>query len=138
MQLRTGASETPRCVFHAAQRSRPQTARRDQSRHARRRAGAGQFRRKAPADLKAARERLGQHLFGLPAVRDLQRTELAGRSAIVTSYRPSPADIKGEDSGEGMSERQRQYDIYRCRGSVNNRLQQTVRYAARGRTRALP
>jgi hypothetical protein len=37
-----------------------------------------------------------------------------------------------------MSERQRQYDIYRCRGSVNNRLQQTVRYAARGRTRALP
>jgi hypothetical protein len=67
-----------------------------------------------------------------------QRTELAGRSAIVTSYRPSPADIKGEDSGEGMSERRRQYDIYRCRGSVNNRLQQTVRYAARGRTRALP
>ncbi|RJQ71866.1 MAG: HsdR family type I site-specific deoxyribonuclease [Desulfobacteraceae bacterium] len=38
---------------------------------------------------------------------------LAGKCAIVTSYRPSPADIKGEESGEGMTERLRQYDIYR-------------------------
>lgn len=42
-----------------------------------------------------------------------QQTDLAGKCAIVTSYEPSPADIKGEDSGEGMTERLRQYDIYR-------------------------
>jgi type I restriction enzyme R subunit len=41
------------------------------------------------------------------------RTDLAGRCAIVTSYRPGPADIKGEESGEGLTERLRQYDIYR-------------------------
>ncbi|RJP24893.1 MAG: HsdR family type I site-specific deoxyribonuclease [Candidatus Omnitrophota bacterium] len=33
--------------------------------------------------------------------------------AIVTSYRPSPADIKGEETGEGQTEKLRQYDIYR-------------------------
>lgn len=42
-----------------------------------------------------------------------QRTDLAGKCAIVTSYRPSPADIKGEESGEGLTERLRQYEIYR-------------------------
>jgi len=31
----------------------------------------------------------------------------------VTSYRPSTADIKGEESGEGVTERLRQYDIYK-------------------------
>lgn len=41
------------------------------------------------------------------------RTPLAGKSAIVTSYKPSPADIKGEETGEGMTERLRQYEIYR-------------------------
>ena len=41
------------------------------------------------------------------------RTDLAGKCAIVTSYKPSPTDIKGESSGEGMTERLRQYDIYR-------------------------
>ncbi|HNU31949.1 MAG TPA: HsdR family type I site-specific deoxyribonuclease, partial [Sedimentisphaerales bacterium] len=40
------------------------------------------------------------------------QTDLAGKCAIVTSYRPSPADIKGEESGEGVTERLRQYDIY--------------------------
>ena len=30
-----------------------------------------------------------------------QQTDLAGKCAIVTSYRPSPSDIKGEESGEG-------------------------------------
>jgi hypothetical protein len=40
------------------------------------------------------------------------KTDLKGRCAIVTSYKPSPADIKGEESGEGMTERLRQYDIY--------------------------
>lgn len=42
-----------------------------------------------------------------------QRTDLAGKCAIVTSYKPSPADIKGEESGEGLTERLRQYAIYR-------------------------
>jgi len=41
------------------------------------------------------------------------RTELAGKCAIVTSYKPSPTDIKGETTGEGMTEKLRQYDIYR-------------------------
>jgi type I restriction enzyme R subunit len=41
------------------------------------------------------------------------RTDLAGRCAIVTSYKPSPSDIKGEESGEGLTERLRQYEIYK-------------------------
>ncbi|HHY48677.1 MAG TPA: HsdR family type I site-specific deoxyribonuclease, partial [Alphaproteobacteria bacterium] len=41
------------------------------------------------------------------------KTELAGKCAIVTSYQPSPADIKGESSAEGLTERLRQYEIYR-------------------------
>ena len=35
------------------------------------------------------------------------------KCAIVTSYKPSPADIKGEESGEGLTEKLRQYGIYR-------------------------
>lgn len=42
-----------------------------------------------------------------------QKTDLAGRCAVITSYAPSPSDIKGEESGEGLTERLRQYDIYR-------------------------
>ena len=42
-----------------------------------------------------------------------QTTDLAGKCAIVTSYKPSPADTKGEDAGEGLSEKLRQYEIYR-------------------------
>ena len=42
-----------------------------------------------------------------------QQTDLAGKCAIVTSYRPSPADIKGEESGEGLTEKLRRYEIYR-------------------------
>ena len=34
------------------------------------------------------------------------------RCAIVTSYKPSPSDIKGEETGEGLTERLKQYDIY--------------------------
>jgi type I restriction enzyme R subunit len=41
------------------------------------------------------------------------QTDLAGKCAIVTSYKPSIADVKNEDSGEGMNERLRQYEIYR-------------------------
>jgi len=40
------------------------------------------------------------------------KTDLACKCAIVTSYKPSPNDIKGEESGEGLTERLRQYDIY--------------------------
>jgi len=40
------------------------------------------------------------------------KTDLKGKCAIVTSYKPSPADIKGEESGEGLTERLRQYGIY--------------------------
>ena len=42
-----------------------------------------------------------------------EQTDLAGKCAIVTSYRPAPADIKSEASGEGLTEKLRQYDIYR-------------------------
>jgi len=42
-----------------------------------------------------------------------QETALKGKCAIVTSYRPSPNDIKGEETGEGLTERLRQYEIYR-------------------------
>jgi type I restriction enzyme R subunit len=37
---------------------------------------------------------------------------LGDKCAIVTSYKPSPADIKGEATGEGLTEKLRQYDIY--------------------------
>ena len=42
-----------------------------------------------------------------------QETDLAGKCAIVTSYRPAPADIKGEETGEGLTEKLRRYGIYR-------------------------
>ena len=41
------------------------------------------------------------------------RTDLAGKCAIVTSYNPSPANIKGEESGEGVTEELLKYDVYR-------------------------
>jgi type I restriction enzyme, R subunit len=41
------------------------------------------------------------------------RTDLKNRCAIVTSYRPTALDLKGEESGEGLTERLRQYDIYK-------------------------
>ena len=41
------------------------------------------------------------------------RTDLKGRCAIVTSYRPAASDLKGEETGEGLTERLRQYDVYR-------------------------
>ena len=36
------------------------------------------------------------------------KTDLEGKCAIVTSYAPSAADIKGEESGEGVTEKLRQ------------------------------
>lgn len=42
-----------------------------------------------------------------------QDTELAGKCAIVTSYKPHHSDIKGEESGEGQTEKLLKYDVYR-------------------------
>ena len=42
-----------------------------------------------------------------------QQTVLAGKCAIVTSYRPTPADIKGEETGEGRTEKLLRHDTYR-------------------------
>lgn len=42
-----------------------------------------------------------------------EKTDLAGKCAIVTSYVPSASDISKEDSGEGKTEKIRQYDTYR-------------------------
>lgn len=42
-----------------------------------------------------------------------EKTELKGKCAIVTSYAPSTADIKGETTGEGETEKLHQYAIYR-------------------------
>lgn len=41
------------------------------------------------------------------------QTELAAKCAIVTSYQPTAADIKGEETGEGLTEKLHKYDIYR-------------------------
>jgi len=41
------------------------------------------------------------------------RTSLAGKCAIVTSYKPSPSDLKGETTGEGYTEKLNQYEIYK-------------------------
>jgi type I restriction enzyme, R subunit len=43
----------------------------------------------------------------------LQKHGMAGKCAIVTSYRPAVGDIKGEDAGEGLAEKIQQYEIYR-------------------------
>ena len=40
------------------------------------------------------------------------KTELKGKCAIVTSYLPSPNDIKGEETGAGATEKLHQYEIY--------------------------
>ena len=42
-----------------------------------------------------------------------QRTELAGKCAIVTSYKPTPDAIRGEETGEGLTESLLKNEIYR-------------------------
>ena len=42
-----------------------------------------------------------------------QQTPMKGHCAIVTSYAPNIGDIKGEDGGEGLTERLKQYTIYK-------------------------
>ncbi|NMO14523.1 type I restriction endonuclease subunit R [Pyxidicoccus fallax] len=41
------------------------------------------------------------------------KTPLGGKCAIVTSYAPRTADIKGEESGEGATDALEKYNIYR-------------------------
>jgi type I restriction enzyme R subunit len=41
------------------------------------------------------------------------KTDLAGKCAIVTSYLPSASTIKGEESGEGQTEKIFKYETYR-------------------------
>ena len=41
------------------------------------------------------------------------QTDLAGKVAIVTSFQPTAASIKGEETGEGLTEKLFNYDIYR-------------------------
>ena len=42
-----------------------------------------------------------------------RETELKGKCAIITSYQPSPESIKGEETGEGLTESLLKYDVYR-------------------------
>ena len=42
-----------------------------------------------------------------------RETELRDRCAIVTSYSPAAGDIKGEETGEGLTEKLLKYDVYR-------------------------
>ena len=42
-----------------------------------------------------------------------RETELKDRCAIVTSYSPTAGDIKGEETGEGLTEKLLKYDTYR-------------------------
>ncbi len=58
-----------------------------------------------------------------------QNTYMADKCAIVTSYRPNPGDIKGEETGEGMTEKLRQYEIYRKMLSTHfNEPEETAMY----------
>lgn len=41
------------------------------------------------------------------------KTDLKGKIAIITSYKPSTADIKGEESGEGDTDNIEKYNTYR-------------------------
>ena len=41
-----------------------------------------------------------------------EQTELAGKCAIITSYKPAISDTKGETTGEGETEKLQKYEIY--------------------------
>ena len=58
-----------------------------------------------------------------------QQTDLAHKCAIVTSYKPTPVNIKGEETGEGLTEKLRQYGIYRkMLGAHFNEPEDTAMY----------
>ena len=45
--------------------------------------------------------------------RAFSETDLKGKSAIVTSYRPAPGDISGEETGTGVTEALLKHKVYR-------------------------
>ena len=45
--------------------------------------------------------------------KEFSETDLKGRCAIVTSYSPGAKDIKGEETGEGRTEKLLKYEVYR-------------------------
>ena len=45
--------------------------------------------------------------------RAFSETDLKGKCAIVTSYRPAPGDISGEETGEGVTEALLKHKVYR-------------------------
>ena len=45
--------------------------------------------------------------------KEFRETDLKDKCAIVTSYSPSASDIKGEETGEGVTENLLKYDVYR-------------------------
>ena len=44
---------------------------------------------------------------------EFRETDLNGKCAIVTSYKPAVGDTKGEETGEGRTEKLLKYDVYR-------------------------
>ena len=42
-----------------------------------------------------------------------ERTDLKGKIAVITSYEPTAASVRGEESGEGETERLTEYGVYR-------------------------
>ena len=57
------------------------------------------------------------------------QTDLADKVAIVTSYQPTAASIKGEESGEGLTEKLFKYDTYRK--MLANFFEQSVEEASK-------
>ena len=57
------------------------------------------------------------------------KTDLHGKCAIVTSYQPAASSIKGEESGEGLTEKLFKYDVYRK--MLANYFEQTEDNAAK-------
>lgn len=57
------------------------------------------------------------------------QTDLADKVAIVTSYQPTTASIKGEESGEGLTEKLFKYDTYRK--MLANFFEQSVEEASK-------
>ena len=48
-----------------------------------------------------------------PLVERMTPASRQPQCAVVTSYRPAVADVKGEETGEGITEKLRRYDAYR-------------------------
>ncbi len=63
-----------------------------------------------------------------------QSTSLAGKCAIVTSYKPGPGQVKGEDAGEGMNEALLKEGVpRRCSPNTSAKSRPCTSRAVRGR-----